>query len=454
MKIIAKPSDPLDIRGRQFKNRTVLSPMVPNCAGEDGSVTDAYRQFYQARAQVGYMVLGAAFVDPAGRGFQRQLGIHDDRMIAGLTELTQHLRRHTQVGIQLSYKSVGHLPEAFDLRDIASITQAFTRAAVRAGKCGFTAIELHACHDYWLNYFLSPHFNHRSDKYGGSPENRFRLLKEIVESIRAETGDELILGVRLSADEFVEDGLTLEDTLDTGRRLEQLGVDYISASGGIGLTQYRMSPPMEVQRGSLLHLSRALKEKLSVPVIGVGRLDRTEVFSGAISDGHADLAATARALIADPEYAVKTLEDKTGEIRPCVACNFCLLCLHRNEPVRCAVNPYLGRDLLRLPPLENSKKVVVVGGGAAGLSAGVAAAKRGARVQLFEQSPELGGVINLGMRPPFKDSLKDLVDYLNSIGKEVEYLMFENEGHDVLKFENRVRCYNAITDFLKKHLKP
>jgi 2,4-dienoyl-CoA reductase-like NADH-dependent reductase (Old Yellow Enzyme family)/thioredoxin reductase len=414
MQPIPKLSDPLDIKGRPFKDRTVLSPMVPNCAGKDGSVTDAYNQFYQARAQVGYMVLGAAYVHPQGRGFQGQLGIHDDNLIAGLTKLTQSLRRFTQVGIQLSFKSVGRLPEAFDLREIATITQAFTRAARRASECGFTAIELHACHDYWLNYFLSPHFNHRNDKYGGSPENRFRLLKEVVQSIRAEIGDELILGVRLSVEEFVQDGLTVDDTLGIGRRLEQLGADYISASGGIGLTQYRMSPPMEVERGSLLHLSRALKKTLSIPVIGVGRLDRADVFNQAIAGEYADLAATGRALIADPEYAVKTIENQTKKIRPCVACNFCLLCLHRNEPVRCAVNPYLGRDLLRLPPLKNRTKVMVVGGGAAGLSAAATAAGRGARVKLFEQSRDLGGVINLAMRPPFKEPLKDLVDYLTN----------------------------------------
>ena len=412
MQPIPKLSDPLDIKGRPFKDRTVLSPMVPNCAGKDGSVTDAYKQFYQARTQVGYMILGAAYVHPQGRGFQGQLGIHDDNLIAGLTKLTQSLRHFTQVGIQLSFKSVGRLPEAFDLREIATITQAFTRAARRASESGFTAIELHACHDYWLNFFLSPHFNHRNDKYGGSPENRFRLLKEVIQSIRAEIGDELILGVRLSVEEFVQDGLTVDDTLGIGRRLEQLGVDYISASGGIGLTQYRMSPPMEVERGSLLHLSRALKKTLSIPVIGVGRLDRPDVIRRAIAGEYADLAATARALIADPEYAVKTIENQTREIRPCVACNFCLLCLHRNEPVRCAVNPYLGRDLLRLPPLKNRTKVMVVGGGAAGLSAAATAAGRGARVKLFEQNRDLGGMINLGMRPPFKESLKDLVGYL------------------------------------------
>ncbi|MBW2429141.1 MAG: FAD-dependent oxidoreductase [Deltaproteobacteria bacterium] len=407
-----KLSDPLNIKGRRFKNRTVLAPLVPNCAGRDGAVTDAYKQFYQARAQVGFMILGAAYVHPLGRGFQRQLGIHDDNLIAGLTELTQSLRRFTQVGVQLSFKSVGRLPETFGIREIATITEAFTHAARRASKCGFSAVELHACHDYWLNFFLSPHFNHRTDKYGSSSANRFRLLKEVVQAIRAEIGAELILGVRLSVAEFVQDGLTVDDSLDIARRLENLGVDYISASGGIGLTQYRMSPPMEVERGSLLHLSQTLKKTLSIPVIGVGRLDRPGVFSQAIGGGYADMAATARALIADPEYAVKTIENQTKEIRPCVACNFCLLCLHRNEPVRCAVNPFLGRDLLRLPPLQNRTNVMVVGGGAAGLSAAATAAGRGARVKLLEQKQDLGGVINLGMRPPFKEPLKDLVDYL------------------------------------------
>jgi 2,4-dienoyl-CoA reductase-like NADH-dependent reductase (Old Yellow Enzyme family)/thioredoxin reductase len=405
-------SDPIEIKGRHFKNRTVLAPMVPNFAAKDGSVTEAIKQFYEARAQVGFMILGAAYVHPEGKGFQGQLGIYDDKRIPGLTDLAQPLQHLTKVGIQLSFKGVGRLPGDYDLREIETIRKAFTRAARRANECGFTAIELHACHEYWLNFFLSPHFNHRHDKYGGSLENRFRLLKEVVQSIRAEIGDAMILGVRLSMDEFVEDGLNADDTLCVGRWLEQLGVDYIHASGGIGQTQYRMSPPMDVQRGSLLHLARALKQTISIPVIGVGRLDRPDVFNQAITGGYADLAAVGRALIADPEYAVKTIEKKSDEIRPCIACNFCLVCLQRDEPVRCAVNPYLGRDLLRIQPLKTRPKVLIVGGGAAGLSAAATAAARGARVKLIEKTQDLGGVINLGMRPPFKEPLRDLVDYL------------------------------------------
>lgn len=408
-------SDPINIRGRHFANRSVLAPMVPNCAGKDGAVTDEYTSFYLARAQVGYLILGAAYVHPAGQGFERQLGIYDDTLIPGLTRLVQRLEHHTHTAVQLSFKSVGRLPETFKRDEIDKIREAFVRAAVRAQKCGFTAVELHACHDYWLNYFLSPHFNHRQDLYGGSPANRFHLLKEVVQSVRSELGETLLLGVRLSMDEFVADGLTLDETVQVGNWLEQLGVDYLSASGGIGQTQYRMSPPMEISRGSLLHLPRALKQAVSIPVIGVGRLDRPEIFQQTIADGSADMAATARALIADPEYVLKVIAKRDQEIRPCVACNYCLLCLHRNEPVRCSVNPYLGQDLLILSPLTHPPKVIVVGGGPAGLSAAATAAARGARVKLLEKDNEVGGVVNLGKKPPFKNVLQDFIDYLEKM---------------------------------------
>ncbi len=410
-------SDPIDIRGRHFANRSVLAPMVPNCAGQDGSVTDAYAQFYQARSRVGFVVLGATYVHPQGKGFERQLGIYDDTLIPGLTDLVQALQRTTRVGIQLSFKSAGRLPETFKRDEINTIREAFVQAAVRAQKCGFTAIELHACHDYWLNYFLSPHFNHRQDLYGGSLENRFHLLKEVVQSVRSELGETLLLGVRLSMDEFVADGLTLEETVQVGNWLEQLGVDYLSASGGIGQTHYRISPPMEIPRGSLLHLPRALKQAVSIPVIGVGRLDRPQIFQQTIADGSADMAAAARALIADPEYVVKVIAKRDQEIRPCVACNFCLLCLHRNEPVRCTVNPYLGQDHLILSPLAHPQKVIVVGGGPAGLSAAATAAARGARVKLFEKDKNVGGVVNLGKKPPFKNVLQDFIDYLEKMAR-------------------------------------
>jgi len=413
-------SDQIHIKDHLFKNRSVMAPMVPNVAGQDGSVTEEYLNFYlaRARAHVGFIILGAAYVHLDGKGFERQLGIYNDGLLPGLENLVQSLSKHTRVGVQLSFKSLNMLPESFRLSDIREYRSAFVRAAIRARECGFDAVELHACHDYWLNYFLSPHFNHRSDAYGGILENRFRLLKETIDAVREAAGDALILGVRLSMDEFVEDGLTASETLTVGRWLENAGADYISASGGIGITQHRMNPPMEVERGSLLPFARALKQVVSIPVIGVGRLDRPGIFREAISSEHAELAAVARALVADPEYVAKTLEGRDKDIRPCVACNFCLMRLQSGEPLRCAVNPRVGRDISPVPPLKRKLKVVVVGGGPAGLSFAAHAALRGAEVKLYEKTPVLGGAINVGKRPPFKDVLQDLIDHLVKSAEE------------------------------------
>ncbi|MCK4984559.1 MAG: NADH:flavin oxidoreductase, partial [Desulfobacterales bacterium] len=253
-----KLSDSFQIKNCRFSNRAVMAPMVPNSAALDGSVTREYENFYLARArsQVGYIVLGAAYVHPDGRGFQRQLGIYDDHLVPGLQSLVTSLAEHTRVGIQLSFKSLGRMPEDFSRNEIKEYRQAFVTAAIRAQACGFDAVELHACHDYWLNFFLSPHFNHRQDTYGGDLVNRFRLLKETAEEVRSAIDGDMLLGVRLSIDEFVDDGLTLRETTQVGRWLADIGVDYLSASGGIGITQYRMSPPMEVARGSLLPLAR------------------------------------------------------------------------------------------------------------------------------------------------------------------------------------------------------
>ncbi|MBW1778580.1 MAG: FAD-dependent oxidoreductase, partial [Deltaproteobacteria bacterium] len=408
-------SDPIEIRRCRLASRTVMAPMVPNLAGTDGAATPIYRDFYleRARAGVGFILLGGVYVHPDGRGFNNQLGIYEDRLIPGLEQLTAGIQPHCPVGVQLSFKSISRMPETFSLEEISRYCQAFAQGAVRAKKAGFDAVELHACHDYWLNYFLSPHFNHRSDAYGGSLENRFRLLREVVLAVREAMGQELALGVRLSLDEFVDDGLKPFETTQVGVWLEALGVGCLSASGGIGLTQHRMSPPMEVERGSLLPLARALKQAVGIPVIGVGRLDRPEVMRSAVANGDADMAAVARSLIADPAYAVKTLQNRDSDIRPCVACNFCLLRLHQGQALRCAVNPRAGRESKSFTPLTRDIYTVVVGGGPAGLSYAAAAAGRGARVRLYERKAELGGMVTVGARPPFKDVLEDFIHHLS-----------------------------------------
>ncbi len=191
---------PLTLGGRTFPSRSVLAPMVLNLSTPDGRMTPALIASYEARAKagLGYVVLGATFVLAEGRGFAYQSGIHDDAMLPGLGEIAARGGSHSPVGLQLSYKTMGRPADDFHVFRIKAIREAFGAAAVRARQAGFTAVELHACHDYLLNYFLSPHFNHRSDQYGGPLANRFRLLKEVVEEVRARVGGDLLLGVRLS----------------------------------------------------------------------------------------------------------------------------------------------------------------------------------------------------------------------------------------------------------------
>lgn len=420
---------PYSIRETAFKNRTVMAPVVINSAGIEGSTTRTFKDFFIARARggVAYIVLGAAFVHPDGRGFNRQLGIHSDDLMPGLTDMAQEIKEEARIGVQLSFKGIGRTPASFQHKEITAYRQAFAMAAVRARKCGFDAVELHACHEYWLNFFLSPYFNDRTDKYGGSLENRFRLLKEAVEEIRSHIAGDLLLGVRLSLTDFVDNGLCLNEAIDVGQRLAELGVDYLSASVGIGLTQFRMSPPMEIPRSTELTLSRALQQSVEIPVIGVGRLDRPAEFKEAVEGGHVSMAAAARALIADPEFVAKIEQGREEGIRPCIACNYCLTCLHQGEEVRCVVNPYVGRDLTELKPLLRSTKVVVVGGGPAGLTAAAIAAKRGARVKLFDRSAELGGTLNTAKQPPFKGVLNDLIDYLSGEVRRAGVEMVLNE---------------------------
>ena len=403
----------------RLANRCAMAPMVLNLATSDGRVTREYRNFYLARAQsgIGLVLVGATYVSEEGRGFKYQLGIDSDQKMGGLSDLVRDLSEWTKVGIQLSFKTSSRPPQSFTYQDIRNLRNAFALAAKRALNCGFKTVEIHACHDYCFNWFLSPILNQRSDEYGGNLENRFRLLKETVEEVRNALGGMLSLGVRLSLEDFVEGGLHLVDTLQVAKWLEGMGVDYLSASGGIGLTHYRISPPSDVARGSLLVLAKAVKETVRLPVIAAGRLDRPHLLRKAIADDLADVVAIGRALIADPYFIKKMEQGREDQIRPCLSCNQCLALLQENKPVRCAVNPLVGKDLEELPQFSTKRRVLVIGGGPAGLTSAALAARRGADVTLVERENRLGGTLNAAKVPPNKEPIGDFIEFLT---REVE----------------------------------
>lgn len=421
---------PISIAQVSLKNRIVMAPMVINFATEDGAITKEFCDFYIARAEggVGLIIVGATYVHPDGKGFKNQLGIHHDALIPSLSSLCHRLHPFCKVVVQLSLRFREQKPEDFSKQEIQRYIYAFAQGARRAKEAGFDGIELHACHDYFINQFLSPYTNYRTDNYGESPQKRMQVIVETLRGIRMEVGKNYLVGARLSVDEFVPGGLTLRETKEIARRLEAEGVNYIHASAGIGETQHRMSPPMEVPRGSLLFLAHEIQKSVKIPVIAVGRLDRPSVLKKAVREG-GKLAAVGRALIAEADFVKKIVEGRETEIRPCIACNFCLWQLHQQKPVRCVVNPYVGREGIKVSPVMQKKKVMVVGGGPAGLEAAAIAAQRGQKVFLFEKKQNLGGKILAGRLPPYKEPLQDFLKYLEyrvsrvkvelRIGKEV-----------------------------------
>ncbi|RLE15383.1 NADH:flavin oxidoreductase [Candidatus Aerophobetes bacterium] len=436
---------PISVGQVSLKNRVVMAPMVVNFAAEDGAVTQEFCDFYTARAKggAGLIILGATYVHPDGKGFKNQLGIHHDALIPSLRKLCQCLHPFCKVVVQLSLRFRERKPEDFSEQEIQKYIHAFAQGARRAKEAGFDGVELHACHDYFINQFLSPYTNNRRNRYGGSPEKRVQVAVDTLRAVRKEVGKSYLVGCRISVDEFVPGGLTLRETKEIARRLEAEGADYIHASAGIGETQHRMSPPMEVARGSLLPLAHEIQKSVNIPVIGVGRLDRPLVLKRALEEG-GKLAAVGRALIADPDFVRKIAENREDEIRPCIACNFCLWQLHQQKPVRCVVNPYVGKEGAKIVPAIQRKKVMVVGGGPAGLEAATVAARRGQRVFLFEKKQNLGGKILVGKVPPYKEPLQDFLKYLEYqvshteveliIGKEVTLEIIKDYQPDEIIF--------------------
>ncbi|MCS6817415.1 MAG: FAD-dependent oxidoreductase [Blastocatellia bacterium] len=426
--------EPITFSGLRVKNRIVMPPMGMGYAHEDGTVSDRVIRYYLRRAQsgVGMIVVENCIVDPDVVGVGPELRIHDDRYIEGLRRLVaalkpyevvvglqlNHMGRQTTLGTPIAPSPIpispkGPIPRVLTPEEIRFVVEEFVEGARRAREAGFDFVELHGAHGYLICEFLSPASNRRDDEYGGSLEGRLRFLLEIIAGIQERVGTDFPIQVRISGQEYVSDGLTLAETREIARRLEQAGVSSISVSAGNWQTLHYIMAPMFMPKGYLAEDAGAIKSAVRIPVIAVGRLHDVEVAERVLQEGKADLIAVGRGLIADPEWAKKVIENRIEDIRPCISCNYCVDFVSRALEARCTVNAELGEEFVfQIRPARQRKRILIIGGGPAGLEAARVAAERGHEVWLFEKERRLGGKLHVSAAAPSKKEIHRFTEYL------------------------------------------
>jgi len=432
-------TSPIKIGKLELKNRMVMAPMVANYAYEDGSVTERLRTYHVERAKggVGLITVEASYVHPSGKGFRNEVGIYSDRLIPGLRSLADAVHAHgAKISIQLYHggrqtkssvtgqpivapspipdPTEPETPRELTKHEIKELVEAFGAAAARAKAAGFDAVEVHGAHGYLIDEFVSPYSNKRTDEYGGPLENRVRFAVEVVRAVRQAVGPDFPVIYRMSADEKVPGGLTLEDTKKVAQILEGEGVDAVHVSAGVYASAAWIIQPMALPRACLADLAQGIKSAVKVPVIAVGRFNDPEVAEAVLEQGKADLIAFGRQLLADPDMPMKVSQGRAGEIRKCIACcQGCIDELFQDHPITCTVNPRTGFE--KEFPLDRAakpRKVLVIGGGPAGMEAARVAAMRGHTVTLWEKAGNLGGQLSLAAVPPQKGEIATFAEFL------------------------------------------
>lgn len=440
---------PFNIKRMNLKNRIVMPPMTTNFAAPDGSVTETMINYYEARARggAGYIVVEAACIEPAGKLMALSPGIWQDNMVPAWKHLVDTCHKYSaKMALQIGHAGrqgtsiftgeptrgvsavadplTGELPVELTIEDIHDLLEKFGNAARRAKEAGFDAVELHMAHGYLLAQFLSPHFNKRTDEYGGSLMGRLKFPLEVIQKVRDIVGNDYVVQVRLNLEEAVPNGRKLEETMLLAPILQDAGIDcfhfttsvFSDLIYGPRLVQWVSNiANMGTPPANYTPMVKKMKKVLSVPVIAANRIKDPIIAEMVLREGRCDLVSMGRALIADPELPNKVKTGDPDDINYCIGCNEgCVQRLNFGSAITCTVNPAMGKEKeMEIKPSAKKKKVFVAGGGPGGMHASWIAALRGHDVTLYEQGDRLGGQLNLACVPPTKQEIAETVIFLS-----------------------------------------
>ena len=439
---------PISIRGMELKNRLILLATHLGYCDEDGVVTDRLIDFYSARARhgLGLIIVGGCYTEHLGMSSPTMIGISRDDHIEGLQRLSDAIHSYgVPVAAQLYHagryvhslilgeqavsasatrnRLTRETARPLSIDEIHKTTANFGEAAHRAKQAGFDAVEIIGSAGYVINQFLAKATNLREDEYGGDLENRAKFPLEIVKSIRKSVGRDFPILYRMSGEDFVPDGLTLEDNKIIAPLLCKAGVDCLNVTGGWHETRVPQIT-MNVPRGHFAYLAEGIADVVPVPVVACNRINSVTIAEHILSRGKVQLIGMSRGFIADPELPTKARAGNQKLTRPCIGCNQgCLDRVFMIEPVTCAINPLAGFENEKSLGPKGSGRIAVVGGGPAGMEASRVLALRGFRVVLFEQHNKLGGLLNLAAKIPGRGEFAAYISYmereLKALGVEV-----------------------------------
>lgn len=440
-------------------NRIVKAPTSSGLSNKDGTVSERLIRHYQAQAAggVGLLIVEYAFIDEdASKSAHCQVGISTDDHISGLAWLADVIKEEgARAAIQLEHcgrqkflgtqpiksassipwpslkqrKGDAAVPKTMTLDEIRQTASAFGDAARRAQLAGFELVEIHGAHGYLITNFLSPHTNKRTDRYGGSLENRMRFMLEVIDACRNKVGPDFPLTIRLSGSDYEPDGFQVDETIHVAKAAVEHGVDALHISGGDHHQMIHQVSPMAIERCHNVYAAAAIKPHVKVPVIASGSINMPHLAEQVLAEGKGDFIGLGRPLWADPQWPNKARAGCEEDIVPCIRCNDG--CLDRTffnfRGVSCSVNPNLGREgEFRITPAVRQRKVAVLGGGVAGLEAARVLKLRGHDVTIFEKRDFLGGVAIEGSVADFKSDYRFFVDYQVTQVKKLDIPVVHN----------------------------